>query len=205
MIDHVPRSLPPTLLLLVAVALAGCAPDVVRPRARPPLAEPVEPPTRVGRPRPPAPPPRAVRPDTAPLTAKIDPATPAGRAAALRLTEQGRRELAAGAVERAIQLFERAIAVEARVPYAYYLLAEAHRRAGRPRLALSFLDRAEQKLGGEPYWLAETRTLRGEVLEDEGRTRAARRAYRGALEAWPESRRAADGLARLRRAAGSRR
>src|SRR6185369_17994916 len=110
----------------------------------------------------------ALRDDDGPLTGKIDATTPPHRAAALRATEQGRGMLAHGEVPRAIELFERAVAVDARTPYAYYFLAEAHEKAQHRALARSFATRAVQLLAKEPYWLARAQALRGRIAEDEG-------------------------------------
>jgi tetratricopeptide (TPR) repeat protein len=189
------------LLVVIAVSLSAGAQPAVR-RERPAAAEaprhrprgPVE----EARARPPAPPaparPPATRADDGPLTAKIDSATPAGRAAALRLTEEGRQKLAAGEPARAIDLLERAVAVDARVPYPYYFLAKAHAELHHAALAQRFLDRAEQKLANEPYWRSEVYRLRGELLAQEGKTTEAEAAYRRALDAWPGNRAAAEAL-----------
>jgi len=187
---------------LVAVLLMGCATGPAqrstRGRAAPTRA--TAPPATTARAQPPGAPeaPRpALRDDDGPLTAKIHDDTPASRAAALRLTEQARGLIASGAEPRAIELLERAVAIDARVPYAYYFLAEAHYAAGRPALARSFLDRAAQLLAGQPYWLGRVYALRGRVCEDEGRRGDARTAYQRALAVWPNNAVAAAGLARL--------
>ena len=185
-----------TTALLIGVTLAGCAATAPR---RSTTAAPAErPPVQTARARPPAPPaparPPATRADDGPLTAKIDAGTPAGRSAALRLTEEGRQRLTAGDTGRAIELLERAVAVDARVPYAYFFLAKAHAEADRPALAYRFLDRAEQKLRGEPYWLSEVWSLRGTLLARDGKTDEAQAAYHRALDAWPGNRAAAEAL-----------
>ena len=187
-------------VFVLGLALSGCAQAAAR-QQRPRTAEAPrkdDRPVEVARARPPAPPaparPAATRADDAPLTAKIDTATPAGRSAALRLTEEGRQRLAAGDAPRAIDLLERAIAVDARVPYAYYFLAKAHADLHHPGLAHRFLDRADQKLANEPYWRSQVNALRGQLLADEGRSAEAEAAYRRALEAWPGNRAAAEAL-----------
>jgi len=153
-------------------------------RARPPAAPVPPPPIR----------PSEVRPDDGPLTAKIDANTPAARANALRLAEEGRQRLAAGETARAIELLERAIAVDARVPYSYFFLARAHAEMSQPDLAQRFLDRAGQKLAHEPYWRSRVEELRGKLLAGAGRTTEADAAYRRSLDAWPGNRVAAEAL-----------
>ena len=188
------------VLLLLGVTLSACAQAATRPqRAKAvPVPKKARPSVEVARARPPAPPaparPAATHADDGPLTAKIDAKTPAGRSAALRLIEEGRQRLAAGDAPRAIELFERAVAVDARVPYAYYFLAKAHAEANHSAFAQRFLDRAEQKLAGEPYWLSEVYSLRGKLLAEEGNDRDAEAAYRRALECWPGNRTAAEAL-----------
>ncbi len=190
------------VVLTLAVVVSACAPAAARRDRRPARAAVTQrtaPPVEVARARPPeppapAPPPAATRADDGPLTAKIDAATPAGRGAALRLIEQGRQRLDAGDPNRAVELFERAIAVDSRVPYAYYFLAKAHAEAGHDALAYRFLDRAEQKLANEPYWMSETYRLRGTLFAREGKASEAEAAYRRALAAWPGNRAAAEAL-----------
>ena len=182
--------------IVMALSTAACATATARPPAP---VSPARPPAEVARARPPEPVPPPARPaatraDDGPLTAKIDAATPAGRSAALRLTEEGRQKLASGDTARAIDLLERSVSVDGRVPYTYFFLAKAHAEAGHRELAHRFLDRAQQKLAGEPYWRSEVDGLRGQLLSDEGRTAEAEAAYRRALEAWPGNRAAAQAL-----------
>jgi tetratricopeptide (TPR) repeat protein len=146
---------------------------------------------------PPVPPPATLRDDDGALTAKIDRDTAPRRASALRLTEEARALLARDEAPRAIELLERAVAVDARTPYAYYFLAEAHERAQHPVLARSFVARAEQLFAGDPYWLGRVHALHGRIAEDEGHADEARAAYTRALAVWPRNGDAATGLARL--------
>jgi tetratricopeptide (TPR) repeat protein len=188
------------MVLLAVITMTGCATATVRPSRPPrgPVVAKAGAPVEVARSRPPAPPvparPPATRADDGPLTAKIDANTSAGRTAALRLTEEGRQRLASGDSARAIELLERAVAVDARVPYAYFFLAKAHAEAGHRELAHRFLDRAQQKLAAEPYWRSEVDGLRGKLLAEEGKSAEADSAYRRALEAWPGNRAAAQAL-----------
>ncbi len=168
-------------------------------RGAPPTAK-AEPPIESASARPPEihpPAPPAALDDDGPLVAKIDRTTPPRRAAALRLTEQGRAHLAAGEPARAIEVLERAVAIDARSPYAYYFLAQAHAEARHPALARSFVARAEQLFAGNHYWLGRAHALHGRLAEDGGRSDEARREYGHALAAWPQNADAATGLARL--------
>ncbi|MCC6849535.1 MAG: tetratricopeptide repeat protein [Deltaproteobacteria bacterium] len=191
------------LAATLAFAVSACAPAVSRTdRPRPARGGGGErPPVEIARARPPAPPapPSAaraseVRADDGPLTAKIDAHTPPARANALRLAEEGRQRLASGDPARAIELLERAVAVDARVPYSYYFLACAHAEMRQPDLARRLLDRAGQKLAHEPYWRSRVEELHGKLLSDAGKTSEADAAYRRSLEAWPGNRVAAEAL-----------
>lgn len=179
-----------------AASARGATSPPARPRADGDMA-----PGPMARARPPEPigpaGPPTLRDDDGPLTAKIDTTTPPRRAAALRLTEQARGVLAGGDAPRAIEILERAVAVDARTPYAYYFLAEAHARAEHRVLARSFAARAEQLFAADPYWLGRSRALHGRIAEDDGRADEARDAYTRALAVWPRNGDAATGLARL--------
>jgi len=135
--------------------------------------------------------------DDGSLVAKIDRGTPPRRAAALRLTEQGRAHLAAGEPARAIEVLERAVAIDARSAYAYYFLAQAHAEARHPGLARSCVARAEQLFAGNPYWLGRAHALHGRLAEDGGLIDEARAEYTRALVVWPQNADASSGLARL--------
>jgi hypothetical protein len=191
-----------TTMACLLIALVGCAPAASRPDHETPrhTVRNEAAPTVVAGARPPEVVPPAVserpvvRADDGPLTAKIDAATPAARATALRLTEEARQRLGAGDPNRAAELLERAVAVDARLPYPYYFLAQAHADLQHAQLAQRFLDRAGQKLAHEPYWKSRVEELRGRLLADAGKPVEAEAAYRRALDAWPGNRAASEAL-----------
>jgi hypothetical protein len=136
-------------------------------------------------------------PEEGPLTAKIDPKTPPQRAASLRLTEEGKKMLAAGDPAKAVSRLEKGIAVDSTNPYGYYYLAQAHFALGRHQESLNFLDVAESRFSGDSYWLSEVYTLRGENHRALGDLDRADFTYTQALRLNPGNRLAAEGLRRV--------
>ena len=137
-------------------------------------------------------------PDDSSLVAKISPQTSPRRAASLRLTEEGKKLLAAADYSRALAPLERSIAVDSTNPYGYFYLAKAQYLLGRYQESLDFLDVAESRLVSEPYWLAEVFALRGDNFRALGFLHRAETSYEEALKVNPGSKAAADGISRLR-------
>lgn len=136
-------------------------------------------------------------PDDSSLLAKITPGTSPQRAASLRLTEEGRRLLEAGDASKALSRLEKTIVIDSTNPYGYFYLAKTHYRLGRYKESLSFLDVAESRLSGEPFWLAEVHALRGENFRALGMVDKAEASYAQALRLNSGNRTANDALARL--------
>ena len=135
--------------------------------------------------------------DDSSLLAKITPGTSPQRAASLRLTEEGRKLLEAGDAPKALSRFEKTIVIDSTNPYGYFYLAKTHYRLGRYKESLSFLDVAESRLSGEPFWLAEVHALRGENFRALGMVDKAEASYAQALRLNSGNRTANDALARL--------
>ncbi len=155
--------------------------------------------------RPELPPPGPL-PDDSSLLAKITPGTSPQRAVALRLTEEGRKLLEAGDASRALARLERSIAIDSSNGYAYYYLARAHHKLGRQKESLNFLDVAEARLAGEPFWLAEVHALRGENFRALGMNDRAEASFNKALSINSGNRTASEAMTRVPNdpAAGSR-
>lgn len=81
------------------------------------------------------------------------------RAAALRFAEKGRGLLTAGAYQRALMYFEKALGLDAN-PYFYYYLAWAHYHLAHTQESLRFLDVAESLLSDQSDWITAAETLR---------------------------------------------
>lgn len=135
--------------------------------------------------------------DDGSLLAKITPGTSPQRAASLRLTEEGRKLLEAGDPAKALNRLEKTIVIDSTNPYGYFYLAKSHYRLGRYKESLSFLDVAESRLTGEPFWLAEVYALRGENFRALGMIDKAEASYAQALRLNSGNRTAADAVARL--------
>lgn len=136
-------------------------------------------------------------PDDSSLLAKITPGTSPQRAASLRLTDEGRRFLDAGDPAKALTRLEKTIVIDSTNPYGYFYLAKAHYRLGRYKESLNFLDVAESRVSGEPFWLAEVHALRGENFRALGLNQRAEASYAQALRLNSGNRTAAEALARM--------
>ncbi len=145
-------------------------------------------------------PPEAAAPplaDDSSLLAKITPGTSPQRAASLRLTEEGRKLLQAGDAEKALTRLEKTIVIDSTNPYGYFYLAKAQYQLRQYKESLNFLDVAESRLSGEPFWLAEVQALRGDNYRALGMTQKAEASYLQALRLNSGNRTAADALSRL--------
>jgi len=93
---------------------------------------------------------------------KMSAATSGRRAVALLLAEKGRRLLRAGAYEKALVHFEKALAFDytSYQPYIYFYLARTHDYLGNYQQSANFLEVAESWLNEQPAWTAEVATLR---------------------------------------------
>jgi hypothetical protein len=136
-------------------------------------------------------------PDDSSLLAKITSGVTPQRAASLRLTEEGRKLLDAGDAVKALTRLERTIVIDSTNPYGYFYLAKAQNRLGRYQESLNFLDVAESRLNGEPFWLAEVHALRGENYRALGQPQRAETSYMQSLRLNSGNRTAADALLRM--------
>jgi len=142
----------------------------------------------------PLPPPTV--PDDSSLLAKITASTQPRRAASLRLTEEGRKLIEAGAPAKGLPRLEQSIAIDSSNAYSYFYLAKAHHKLGRHKESLNFLDVAESRLSAEAYWLAEVYALRGENFRALGMAERAEASYLKALSINPANRAAAEAISR---------
>ncbi|HEX9880495.1 MAG TPA: tetratricopeptide repeat protein [Candidatus Binatia bacterium] len=140
--------------------------------------------------------------DPAAIIAKITPETTPRRAASLRLTEEGRQLLGSGEYQKALQRFEKTIAIDATNPYSYYYLALVHYNMGNHQASANFLDVAESLLSEEPFWLARVFSLKGENLEFQGALEQADLNYGRALQLDPNNKTAFEALTRITKESG---
>jgi predicted negative regulator of RcsB-dependent stress response len=140
----------------------------------------------------------ATSPESESLLAHIGPTTPPNVAAALRLVEDGRQQMQQGRYDRALDRFERAVAIDPSNAYGYYFLAQLHFATKKYDQAVAFASRAvvlsartDRVLLGRSY------DLQGAAFEAVGRYPDARKAYEKAIEADPNNVAARLGMARL--------
>jgi hypothetical protein len=142
-----------------------------------------------------APPPEA-EPES--LLASIGPKTPPNVAAALRLIEEGRQQLAQEHYDRALDRFERAVAIDPTNAYGYYFLAQLHFLMKKYDQASAFAGRAVTlAMRTDHVWLARAYGLQAAVFEEVGRYADARKAYQKAVAADPNNVGARVGVGRL--------
>jgi hypothetical protein len=140
----------------------------------------------------------ASSPELESLLTHIGPTTPPNVAAAMRLVEDGRQQMQQGRYDRALDRFERAVAIDPSNPYGYYFLAQLHFATKKYDQAVAFASRAvvlsartDHVLLGRSY------DLQGAAFEAVGRYPDARKAYEKAIEADPSNVAARLGMARL--------
>ena len=122
--------------------------------------------------------------------------TPA-RAAALRVTEQARVDLADGNIDGALRDLGRAVSIDPGNPFEYFYLGRAYLARGNYAQALTFFERAEIGFASRPDWLGETVGFEGACDEELGQMSKAALAYRRALGSAPGNLRARVGYSRL--------
>jgi tetratricopeptide (TPR) repeat protein len=115
----------------------------------------------------------------------------------LRITEEARRQLAAGHPDEAIRTLGRAVSVDAGNPYAYFYLGRSYFMKKDYNQALTFLARAEIGMGSDSAWLGETLSFEGACYEELGRNREAADAYQRAIQVAPGNLMARVGYGRL--------
>jgi len=135
--------------------------------------------------------------DDSSLLAKITPGISPQRAASLRLTEEGRKLLDAGDPAKALTRLERTIVIDSTNGYGYFYIAKAQNRLGHYQESLNFLEVAQSRLGGEPFWMAELYALRGENYRALGQTQKAETSYHQSLRINSGNRTASEALARM--------
>ncbi len=131
------------------------------------------------------------------LAAEIKNAETPARAAALRVTEQARVNLAAGRTDEALRDLGRAVSIDPGNPFGYFYLGRVYIARHNYAQALTFFKRAEIGFSARPDWLGETIGFEGACYEELGQFTDAALAYRRALGAAPNNLRARVGYSRL--------
>ena len=134
----------------------------------------------------------------APLTpiiaaSQADPAL----SASLRLTDEARAKLLGGHADDAIHILTRAISVNPANGWAYFFLGRAWLVKKDYDQAMTFFQRAQLGLAGNPEWLAETLAFEGLTYEQQGKKPQAVALYQQAMAASPGNLMARVGFTRL--------
>lgn len=136
------------------------------------------------------------------LEPEIKQAASPALAASLRLTEEARKQLAAGDTDEAMRMLGRAVSIDSGNPFEYFYLARVYMVRKNYRQALTFLKRAEIGFAARPDWLGETIGYEGTCYEQLGQLSDAQNAYQRALADAPNNLMARIGYGRLAGSAG---
>lgn len=117
--------------------------------------------------------------------------------ASLELTERGRDTLLSGQVDQAISLFQKALSLDPRNPYAYFYLGEARFIRKEYQETLTPLEQARVYFLKDRHWLSRVHTLRGRTFEALLQPDDADVEFRKALDLDRGNSEARDGLNRL--------
>jgi Flp pilus assembly protein TadD len=116
---------------------------------------------------------------------------------AMHLIDEGKKYMAEGDYEGAVEHFEQAVATSPSQPRGYYFLARVSFLQKQYRQALAFLEKAELLFGHSSEWQGEVHSLKGAIYEEVGDEARARLAYERALQFTPQNLSALSGLTRL--------
>ena len=130
------------------------------------------------------------------LASEITKADTPALAAALRVTEQARVELASGNTDSALRDLGRAVSIDPGNPFGYFYLGRAYLARRNYQQALTFFKRAEIGFSSRPDWLGETIGFEGACYEELGQATDAALAYKRALESSPNNLMARVGYSR---------
>lgn len=130
-------------------------------------------------------------------TREVDFAKTGQQLASLELTERGRQILSEGKIDQSISLFQKAISLDPRNPYAYYYFGQARFMKKEYEQILTPLDQARIYFLKERGWLSKVHTLRGKTFEALLRPDEARAEFKMAIKLDRRNFEAREGLKRL--------
>jgi len=190
-------SLSLTIFLIVILTLGGCGKKkhagIEPPVEEPPAVEPQQPtPEPQPTPPPPRPPKRTLE---APPPKKKAPSP--GDSSALRLVESGVKQMNAGNLDQAEQIFEQAVRVSPTNGRPYYYLGVLAAKQKNYERAAGFLSQAEVHLHNDPFWMSQVLLQEGLILKAQNQKAAAIAKLREAVNADPTNTYAKSELAAL--------
>jgi TolA-binding protein len=174
------------VLLILLLGFIGCGKKkhaaIEPPETPPPTMEPQPPaPQPTPPPAQPQPPKRTLPPPPVPKKKAPSP----GDASAIRLVENGVKQMNAGNLDQAEQIFEQAIRVSPTNGRPYYylgVLASKQKDYGR---ASGFLTQAETHLRDDPFWMSQVLLQEGLNLKAQNQKDAAIAKFRDAVATDP--------------------
>ena len=186
-----------TIFLLVLITFVGCGkkkhaaiePPVQEP---PPTAEPQVPSPQPEPTQPTKPPKRTLE---APAPKKRAPSP--GDTSAIKLVESGVKQMNAGNLDQAEQIFEQALRVSPNNGRPYYYLGVLSVKQKQYERASGFLSQAEVHLHDDPFWMSQILLQEGLILKAQNQKDAAIQKFREALSTDPTNSYAQSELAAL--------
>ena len=192
------------VFFLVFATVTACGP-----KRLPPGEPTIDPPQEPAAPKPesptPTPTPPAPKPEEPPKPAKppleapqMKPRQPSkADPASTKLMEGGVKQLNAGNLEEAEQLFEQALRVSPTNGKPYYYLGVIAANQKDYERSLGFLQRAENLLHTDDFWMSQVLHQEGLVLKSMNRKEDARQKFQEALKRDPSNQHAAKELKAL--------
>jgi Tfp pilus assembly protein PilF len=186
-----------TIFLLVLITFAGCS-KKKHAAIEPPVQEP---PSSV-EPQPASPQPQPAQPTTPPKRTLEAPApkkrAPSpGDTSAIKLVESGVKQMNAGNLDQAEQIFEQALRVSPNNGRPYYYLGVLSAKQKQYERASGFLSQAEVHLHDDPFWMSQILLQEGLILKAQNQKDAAIQKFREAVSTDPTNTYAQSELAAL--------
>jgi tetratricopeptide (TPR) repeat protein len=185
-----------TIFLLVLITFAGCS-KKKHAAIEPPVQEPppnMEPqPAPQPQPAPPTQPPKRTLEAPAPKKRAASP----GDTSAIKLVEGGVKQMNAGNLDMAEQIFEQAVRVSPNNGRPYYYLGVLSSKQKQYERASGFLSQAEVHLHDDPFWMSQILLQEGLILKAQNQKDAAIQKFREAVSTDPTNTYAQSELAAL--------
>jgi TolA-binding protein len=184
------------IFVLALITFAGCAKKkhaaIEPPVEQPPAVEQPQPPPQP-QPAPPTTPPKRTLEAPAPKKRAPSP----GDTSAIKLVESGVKQMNAGNLDQAEQIFEQAVRVSPNNGRPYYYLGVLSAKQKEYERASGFLSQAENHLHDDPFWMSQILLQEGLILKAQNQKDAAIQKFREAVSTDPTNTYAQSELAAL--------
>jgi Tfp pilus assembly protein PilF len=172
------------IFLIVLLSFASCGKKkhvgIEPPATEPPSTAEPQPPVSQPTP-PPTPPPKRTLQAPAPKKKAPSP----GDTSAIRLVESGVKQMNAGNLDQAEQIFEQAVRVSPNNGRPFYYLGVLAAKQKDYDRASGFLSQAEVHLHDDPFWMSQTLLQEGLILKAQNQKGAAIEKFREAISTDP--------------------